>query len=79
MTQFMCIRQGKDGKGRKEIKPLPVLRETFILLLSPSFFWGGKAEGKLIYDSEGCCFPRLAAMRGFSYLIGGGRRENNLI
>lgn len=45
MTQFICIRQGKDGKGRKEIKPLPVLRETFILLLSPSFFFGG--GGKL--------------------------------
>lgn len=64
-------------KGRKEIKSLPVLRETFIPSLSPSVF--GKAEGKLIYDSEGCCFPPLAAMRGFSYLTGGGRRGNNVI
>lgn len=35
-------------KGRKEIKSFPVLRETFILLLSPSFFLGG---GKLTGNS----------------------------
>lgn len=64
-------------KGSKEIKSLPVLRESFIALLSPSVL--GKAEGKLIYDSEGCCFPPLATMRGFSYLMGGGRRGNNLM